>query len=35
MNIKRNYLVYKYDTRGSHDPHVLGCLPHLYIKRVS
>ena len=24
LNIKHNYHVHKYDTRGSHDPHVSG-----------
>ena len=27
MNIKPNYHVHKYDTRGSHDPHVSRCTP--------
>ena len=32
MNIKHNYHVHKYDTRGSHDIHVSGCTTSLYQK---
>jgi len=34
MNTKHNYHVYKYDTRGSHDPHVSGCTISLYQNSV-
>ena len=30
MNIKCNCHVYKYDTGGSHDLHVSGCMTYLY-----
>jgi len=30
MNIKYNYHVHKYVTRGSHDLHVSGCTANLY-----
>jgi hypothetical protein len=34
MNTKHNYNVHKYDTRGSHDPHVSGCTTSLYQNSV-
>jgi hypothetical protein len=30
LNIKHNYRVHKYDTRGSHDPHVSDFTTSLY-----
>ena len=33
LNIKYNYHVHKWDTRGTHDFHVSGCTTSLYQKK--
>jgi hypothetical protein len=34
LNIKHNYHVHKYDTRGSHDLHISDCTTSLYEKCI-